>query len=184
MPLALADALQHDLAKVEARTGLPQHVRDLAFEELEALGQLEEMLLRSLIATVLDGADGLTELLAAGHNAAYTKLLHLLAAHGIERHGNGSAAAHGDGAGQLLRPLIGDGLKNTAVALFVHQRHRGGLHAADGKGDHLQLRECAAHAVHIHHRHIQASRRRDGQHGVNAACLDGHKGIDLLTKEL
>ena len=184
MALVLTDALQHDLAEVEAGPGLPQHIRDLALKELEALGHFKEMLLRRLVTAVLDSADGLAQLLAAGDDAVDAKFLHLFAAHGIKRHGDGSAAAHGDRPGQLLRPFVGDGLKDAAVALLVHQRHRRCLDTADGKGHHLQFREGTAHAVHIHHRHIQPGRRSDGQHGVDAAGLDGHKGVDLPAEEL
>lgn len=59
MALVLTDALQHDLAEVEAGPGLPQHIRDLALKELEALGHFKEMLLRRLVTAVLDSADGL-----------------------------------------------------------------------------------------------------------------------------
>ena len=135
------------------------------------------MLLRRLVTAVLDSADGLAQLLAAGDDAVDAKFLHLFAAHGIKRHGDGSAAAHGDRPGQLLRPFVGDGLKDAAVALLVHQRHRRCLDTADGKGHHLQFREGTAHAVHIHHRHIQPGRRSDGQHGVDAAGLDAADGL-------
>lgn len=100
------------------------------------------MLLRRLVTAVLDSADGLAQLLAAGDDAVDAKFLHLFAAHGIKRHGDGSAAAHGDRPGQLLRPFVGDGLKDAAVALLVHQRHRRCLDTADGKGHHLQFRKA------------------------------------------
>ncbi len=137
--LALADAIEHDLAEVEARARLAQHIRDLALEELEALGHFEEVLLGRFVAAVLDGADGAAELLTAADDAVHAEFLHLLAAHGVEGDGAGGAAAHRDRAGELFRPFVGDGLEDAAVALLIHKRHGRSLHAADGKGDHLQF---------------------------------------------
>lgn len=114
----------------------------------------------------------------------YTEFLHLPAAHRIERNRNRRAAAHRHRTGQLLRPLVRDRFKDAAVALLVHKRHRRRLHAANGERDHLQFRERAAHAVDVHHRHTEACRRRDGQHRVDAARLNGHEGVNLLPKEL
>ena len=86
--LVLTDALQHDLAEVEAALGLPQHIRDLALKELVALGHFRKCLLRRLSPQILDRADGLAQLLAAGDDAVDAKFLHLFAAHGIKRHGH------------------------------------------------------------------------------------------------
>ena len=141
------------------------------------------MLLRRAVAAVLDGTDGLAQLFAAGDDAVHAVFLHLFAGHRIERDGHRRAAAHRDSAGQLLRPLVRDRLKDAAIALFIRQGHRGRPHAADGERDHLQLRERTAHAVNVDERQAEARRCGDGQHGIDTAGLNGHEGIDLFAEE-
>ena len=107
---------------------------------------------------------------------------HRLAVHDVQRAGHAAAAGHGDGTRQLLRPLVGDGLKNDAVALFICQGHGRGGNAADGEGDHLQFREGAPHAVAVDHGQVKARRRRDGQHGIDAARLHRHGRVHLAPE--
>lgn len=116
MPLALADAFQHHLAEVERPAGSPGARRRSCLEELVAFGELQEVFLRRhIIGTILHRADGFAQLLASGDDILDGIGLHLRPGHGVQGDGHGTAAAHGDGASQLLRPLVGDGLKDDAV---------------------------------------------------------------------
>ena len=180
----LADALQHHAAEVERPARLAQHVGDLALEQLVAARELQEELLgreagRSRL--VLRRADGAAQFLGARHDAVHAVLLAGVYVHAEQRDRQRAAHGHGGGAGDVLGPLVRDGIEDAGVALLVDERHGRGRRAADGERDHLQLGERAAHAVHVHHGNAEARGRGDGQHGVHAASFDGHGGVDGLA---
>ena len=177
-----ADALKHDLAEVEAAAGLAQHVGDLALEQAETAGVVEEVFLRRhILGAVLDAADRTAELLAARDNAAHAELAHLRSRHDILGRHHAAAACGAAGAANVLDPLVVDGLHKAHVALLVNEEHGACRHAANGERNHLNFGKRATHAVDVDHGKAQARCRGNGQHGIHAASLDGHDGRDFLA---
>ncbi len=177
MALVFTDALQHDLAEVEAGPGLLQHIRDLA---LKKKGLKPSDISRKCSSGVhspqiLDSADGLAQLLAAGDDAVDAKFLHLFAAHGIKRHGHRPpqlmVTARASSSVHLLVMVS----KMTLLPFSSTSAIGVALIPPMVKVTICSSGEGTAHAVHIHHRHIQPGRRRNGQHAVDAPASMGIK---------
>ena len=180
--LVFADALEHDLAEVEATAGLAQHVGNLALEQAEAAGVVEEVFFgRHILGAVLDAANRTAQFLAARDDAAHAELAHLRGRHDVLGRHHAAAACSTAGTANVLDPFVVDGLHKTHVALFINEEHGACRHAANGERNHLNFGERAAHAVDVDHGKAQARCRGNGQHGVHAASLDGHDGRDFLA---
>ena len=167
----LARSLDPRLAACEAGFGSARDVGDLAREDAEPTQPLDDCADRVAVRRPRLSHQP-PELLGEADRPRHHRLFQHPPVHAVERDHRRAAHVDRERAGEPFRPAVVDRFDDRRVALLVGERHRRGRDAVHRRGDHLDLREGAAHAVGVDQR--DAHRRRDAERcrRVEPARLD------------